>query len=179
MSPRLFRAPVIKMLFRPQRHLTLANFQRRRTNQHARAYALSLALGSPRKLQPVLIVASQPGRGKSHLIHAVGNFAKQNASIETSSTMSARQLIEVVHKGVAYGDLHLLGDQLRDNDFLAIDDVDQLADEDIVADFILPILQQRLSAGKVTLLSATLGFARHKTSGLSDFLGRQLAVYLG
>lgn len=166
------------MLFRPQRHLTLANFQLRPGNQHARAYALSLVLGSPRKHRPLLIVAGQSGRGKTHLIHAVANFAKQNDSIDSSSTLSAKQLADAVHKGISYGDLSLLDYQLKDCDFLAIDDVDQLTEEIFLADVLLQIFQHRRSLGKVTLLTATLGFAPCKASRLGDFLDRQLAVYL-
>lgn len=81
--PTSLDEPVLKMLFRPNRHLTLANFQLHPGNQHARSYALSLAQGSPRKHRPLLIVAGQSGRGKTHLIHAVANFAKQNDSIDS------------------------------------------------------------------------------------------------
>ncbi len=166
------------MLFRPQRHLTLANFHLRPGNQHAHAYALSLVQGSPRKYRSLLIVAGQSGRGKTHLVQAVANYAKRNESIDSSNILSAKQLADAVHKGIYFDDLPLLDYQLRNCDFLAIDDVDQLTEENFLAGFLLEILQHRRSLGRVTLLSITLGFAPYKASRLCEFLDRQMAVYL-
>lgn len=165
------------MLYRPKRHLTLASFVPREGNQHARAAGIQF-IGAEQAQPATLIVAGRPGSGKTHLLHALANFAKQNVAIHSISCMTALQFAEEVMRASLCGDL---ADVLRfyaNEGLVAIDDIERLFYQPEVASALLQLLQVRQVEKRRTLLSATMSLATPASHPLNDFLDHQPAVRL-
>jgi len=130
------------MLFSPQRQLTFANFDCRPGSARARTAAAALAIWpSIGHDGPLLILAGRSGSGKTHLLHASANLARQHHDgLWRSSTLSAQRLAEEVQRCLHYRDLPLWLNRFASEDFLAIDDVEALAHHSAAADFLLKLL---------------------------------------
>lgn len=165
------------MLFRPQRSLTLASFVPRKCNQYARAagirFVSACTAGSD-----ALTIAGRPGTGKTHLLHALAHFALQNVAMTRVTCMSAVQCAEQVMEGLHYRDLPQVLRRHARADLLAIDDVDRLLPQPLVADALLQLLHLRQAAKRRTLFTATMGRFPETAHPLVDFLNDQPAVRL-
>lgn len=167
------------MLFRPHRQLTFANFESRPGSVHARSAAARFASSEGIVYgEPVLILAGRKGAGKTHLLHAAANLARSNERIQDVITISAVRLTEEVQRATEYGDLPSWLTRFSGEDFLAIDDVDDLYFRAVVSEFVVKVLQLRVASRRRTLLSATLTAAQDTTCALNTFLNHQTAIRL-
>ncbi len=165
------------MLFRPHRALTLARFVPHPRNQVARAagirFVSTLVAGSD-----ALTIAGRPQTGKTHLLHALADFARQNETIRRVACMSAVQCAEQVMEGLHYRDLPQVLQRHAQAELLAIDDVDRLLPQPVVADALLQLLHLRRARKHRTLFTATMGRFPETDHPLVDFLNDQPAVRL-
>ncbi len=165
------------MLFRPHRALTLARFVPHPRNQVARAagirFVSTLVAGSD-----ALTIAGRPQTGKTHLLHALADFARQNETIRRVACMSAVQCAEQVMEGLHYRDLPQVLQRHAQAELLAIDDVDRLLPQPVVADVLLQLLHLRRARKHRTLFTATMGGFPETDHPLVDFLNDQPAVRL-
>ena len=167
------------MLFRPNRQMTLANFESRPGNVHARSAAGWFAsCRGTFCCEHILILAGCKEAGKTHLLHATANRIGSNETIRGGITISAGRLAEEVQRAIEYDDLPCWSRRFASEDFLAVDDVDDLFCRVEVADFLLEVLRLRLDSRRRTLLSATLTTAQDVSCPLNTFLNRQTAVRL-
>lgn len=164
------------MLFRPHRALTLTRFVPHPRNQVARAagirFVSTLVAGSD-----ALTIAGRPQTGKTHLLHALAHFARQNELVRRVVCMSAVQCAEQVMEGLHYRDLSQVLQRHAQAELLAIDDVDRLLPQPVVADALLQLLHLRRARKHRTLFTATMG-RFPETDPLVDFLNDQSAVRL-
>jgi len=165
------------MLFRPQRHLTLGSFIPRRGNQHARAAGIRF-VGAEKALPDTLIVAGRPGSGKTHLLHALANFAKHNGAIRGITCLAAVQFADEVMRGGYYRDLDSVLRRYASEGLLAIDDVECLFYLPEVATALLQVMQMRQATKRRTLLTTTLSLTPAPPHPLVAFLDHQPAVRL-
>lgn len=165
------------MLFHPKRLLTLNSFVPRKSNQSARAAGIWF-IAAEQASPNTLIVAGRPGSGKTHLLHALANFAKSNEAIHSIACLSAVQFAEEVMRGGFYGDLDKVLHRYGRESLLAIDDVDRLLYQTEAANALLHVLRMRNARKKRTLLSATLSLGPRVDHPLSAFLDYQPAVRL-
>jgi chromosomal replication initiation ATPase DnaA len=168
------------MLFPPQRHLPFATFESRRGSVHARSACAQFAMRAGIAWQePVLVLAGRPGAGKTHLLHATANLAKGNGHIHSGITISAQRLADEVQRATDFGDLRFWRDRFVREDFLAVDDVDDLFGSRAGGDnFLLDVLRLREDANRRTLVSASLSTALDNPCSLNTFLNHQRAVRL-
>ncbi len=167
------------MLFRPQRHMTFLNFEKRPGSIEARSVCAGFANCCGKSFwDPILILAGRPGAGKTHLLHATANLVKKNLSIQSSTTISSRRLAEEVQRCKEFDDLHVRRDRFGSEDFLAVDDVDDLFGHAYAEDFLLEVLRMREDQNLRTLLSASLTTALNISCPLNTFLDSQSAVRL-
>jgi chromosomal replication initiation ATPase DnaA len=167
------------MLFNPQRRFDFSSFESRKGSVHARAAAARFATRKGIVFgEPILILAGRTGAGKTHLLNATANLAKSNEYIHSSSTLSAHRMAEEVQRAIEYGDLPWLLDRFGTDDFLAIDDVDDLFSYQEAEKFLLKVLEIRVVAKRRTLLSATLSTAGQPDCALNTFLNDHVAVSL-
>lgn len=142
------------MLFRPNRHFTLGNFIPSRANQYARATGAWFI--HARKPRPnTLLVTGPTGSGKSHLLHALANFAKQNEVIRSMACMDVQQFADEMDYGCFYRDLDAVLDRFATEDLLAIDNVDQVSQQREAAALLVGLMEVRQARNKRTLLTAT------------------------
>ncbi len=129
--------------------------------------------------EPILVLAGRSGAGKTHLLHATANLAKGNPYIRSGITISAQRLAEEVERATDFGDLSIWRDRFVDEDFLAVDDVDDLFGSRAGgANFLSDVLRLRGDANRRTLISASLSNATDSPSPLNTFLNHQRAVRL-
>jgi chromosomal replication initiation ATPase DnaA len=167
------------MLFRPNRQYTFANFESRPGNRIARA--MSIAYANACGVTPecsVLLLAGRPGAGKTHLLHAATNKGKGNENIRRSSVLSCHRLLEELVTAESYGDLPQLLGRWREDDLLAIDDIDDVLAHRTWADVVLELLQARITRRKRSLLTLTLSKVNGIAGPLSDFLNQRRAYAL-
>lgn len=165
------------MLFRPKRDLTLTSFIPKKGNQYARAAGIQF-VGAQRALPGTLIVAGRPGSGKTHLLHALANFAKQRDTIRSISCMSSVQFADEIVQGNFYRDQDEVLQRYAGVDLLAIDDVERLFSLPEVAVALLKLIQMRQTRESPTLLTVTICLASVAPNPLLEFLDHQPAVRL-
>ncbi len=165
------------MLFSPKRHLTLTSFVPGKGNQHARAAGIQF-IGAEQTLPNVLLVAGRPGSGKSHLLHALANFAKQNRAIRSITFLSAIQFADEIMRAYFYRDLSAVIRNFAKGGVLAVDDVDRLLHQPVIADALLEIMQLRQAINCRTLLTVTMCLAPAEPHRINEFLGNQPTVKL-
>lgn len=167
------------MIFRPQRHLTLSTFRPSPRNARARAGCIDFIIDKCAPNPPVLVVAGQAQTGKTHLLNASTHLAKRMAHVRSYSILSQRRFVQEVELARrVYDDLPMLIDRFAAEDLLVIDDVDDIAPRQQVADVLLEILELRATRRKRTLLSATIDAIPTDPSPFNTFIDRQWAVRL-
>lgn len=142
------------MLFRPNRHFTLGNFIPNRANQYARATG-AWFIHARRPRPNTLLVTGPTGSGKSHLLHALANFAKQNEVIRSMACMDAQQFANEMDYGCFYRDLDAVLDRFAAEDLLAVDNVDRVSQQYDSAALLVGLMEVRQARNKRTLLTAT------------------------
>ena len=166
------------MLYRPRRHWTLASFVPRRSNQHARAAGIRF-VAQERPAPTTLVLAGPPGSGKTHLLHALAQYARGNSAIDSISCLSAPQWAQEVASGEYFGDLCEVMQRFAWQDLLALDDADRLWGMPQAQQAFAELLLERQEQGLRTLLTATLYPASpHNPQPLCDLLAQQPAVRL-
>jgi chromosomal replication initiation ATPase DnaA len=165
------------MIFPPKRLLTLSTFFPRDDNQVARAAGIEF-IGASQPSPDVLIVAGPPGSGKTHLLHALANFAKRNEALHGIACLSAVQFADEVARGLLYSDLDEVLGRYAGEGLMAIDDVDRICCQPEVGDAFLKVIQMRQVRNKRTLLTASLSLSDSSKHPLMQFLDHQPAVRL-
>lgn len=122
--------------------------------------------------------AGRPGAGKTHLLHAVVNQANGNDNIRSSSILSSQRLLEELVTAESYGDLPQILARWREDDLLAIDDIDIVFGHHVWAEVLLDLLQARMALRKRSLLTLTLSKLPEMAGPLSAFLNQQRACAL-
>lgn len=168
------------MLFPPQRHLTFTTFESRPGSVRARSACAQFSMREGIAWQePILILAGRPGSGKTHLLHATANLAKRNPYIRSGVTISAQRLADEVLRATDFGDLSAWRHRFAQEDFLAVDDVDELYGSRAECDnFLLDVLRLREDANRRTLVSLSLSHTLDCQCPLNTFLNHQRAVRL-
>lgn len=165
------------MLFHPHRLLTLKTLLAKKDNQRARATGIQF-IAAQQSSPDILVVAGQPRSGKTHLLHALANFAKRNEAICSIACVSAVQFADEVMRGRLYCDLEKVLKRFAREGLFAVDDVDRLIYQPESADALFNVLRMRQARKQRTLLTTTLSLAPASNHPLSEFLGQQLAVRL-
>jgi len=134
--------------------LTFSNFVVGSSNLEA--YQASIAIASSLgKLFNPLFIYSQSGLGKTHLLHAIGNYIKENAPVSKVLYLSTEDFFEEFVKYVT-GDKE--GENLKDFfkgiDVLLIDDIQFLANKIKTEEMFFYIFSSMINAGKQIVLTS-------------------------
>jgi len=134
--------------------LTFDNFVVGASNREAYQAALMIA-SNPGKLYNPLFLYSQSGLGKTHLLHAIGNYIKENAPVSRVLYLSTEEFFEEFIKYVT-GDKE--GENLKDFfksvDVLLIDDIQFLANKTKTEEMFFYIFSSMINAGKQIVLTS-------------------------
>ena len=126
-----------------------------------------------------LVLAGPPGSGKTHLLHALAQYARGNSAIDSIACLSAPQWAQEVASGEHFSDLDEVMQRFVWQDLLALDDADRLWGMPLAQQAFVQLLRERQARGVRTLLTAALYPAPpHNPQPLYGLLAEQAAVRL-
>ena len=123
-------------------------------NREASQASLMIA-SNPGKLFNPLFIYSQSGLGKTHLLHAIGNYIKENTPRLKVLYISTDDFVDEFVRSVR-GDLEIeeLRDSFKTVDVLLIDDIQFLADKNKTADMFFNVFNTMINLGKQVVLTS-------------------------
>lgn len=123
-------------------------------NREASQASLMIA-SNPGKLFNPLFIYSQSGLGKTHLLHAIGNYIKENTPRLKVLYISTDDFVDEFVRSVR-GDREIeeLRDFFKTIDVLLIDDIQFLADKNKTADMFFNIFNTMINLGKQVVLTS-------------------------
>jgi chromosomal replication initiator protein len=132
------------------------NFVVGKNNQMAHAAALAVA-ESPGNIYNPLYIYGGPGLGKTHLMHAIGNFIlDQNSNkkvLYVSSEQFTNEVIESVRSGNA-AQINKVREKYRSVDVLMVDDVQFIIGKDSTQEEFFHTFNALHSSGKQIVISS-------------------------
>ncbi len=132
---------------------TFENFVVGKTNEFAYAAARKVAESRNITFNP-LFLYSGVGLGKTHLMHAVAQYIKQNDPKRTVVYISAEQFLQKFVNALRYRDTDAFKEMFRTVDVLMIDDVQFLANKTKTQDEFFYTFNSLIEGGKQIILSA-------------------------
>lgn len=134
--------------------LNFDNFVVGASNREAYQAALIIA-SNPGQMYNPLFIYSQSGLGKTHLLHAIGNYVKENSPTKKVLYLATEQFVDEFIKYVT-GDRE--GENLKDFfkgvDVFLVDDIQFLANKVKTEEHFFYIFNQMINAGKQVVLTS-------------------------
>jgi len=133
---------------------TFDNFVVGASNREASQAALMIA-STPGKLYNPLFIYSQSGLGKTHLLHAMGNYIKENSPVSKVLYISTDDFVDEFIKYV-HGDKEseTLKEFFKSVDVLLVDDIQFLADKTKTEEMFFYIFNALVNTGKQIVLTS-------------------------
>ena len=138
------------------RKFTFDNFVVGTSNREAYQAAILIA-SNPGKLfnYNPLFVYSQSGLGKTHLLHAIGNYIKENASALNVLYITTDDFVDEFIKYVSgEKDKENMKDFFKNVDVLMVDDIQFLAEKTKTEEMFFYIFNNLVNAGKQIILTS-------------------------
>lgn len=104
---------------------TFDNFVVGHSNRESQAAALSCAVNPGDYFNPLFIYGNS-GLGKTHLLHAIGNYVKQNTPQKKVLYIYSEELINVFVNAIRNNTIDEVKKIIEDTDYLLIDDIQRL-----------------------------------------------------
>ncbi len=132
---------------------TFDNFVVGLSNREANQASLIVASNMGNMYNP-LFIYSDSGLGKTHLLHAIGNYIKQNSPRTNVLVISTDQFVEeYIRSAKGEEDINELKNYLKKVDVLLIDDIQFLANKTKTEEFFFPIFNYFVSNNKQIVLT--------------------------
>ena len=123
-------------------------------NREASQASLMIA-SNPGKLFNPLFIYSQSGLGKTHLLHAIGNYIKENSPRLKVLYISTDDFVdEFVRSARGDNEIEQFRDFFKTVDVLLIDDIQFLADKTKTAEMFFNLFNLMINAGKQVVLTS-------------------------
>ncbi len=151
--------------------MTFDKFIVGRSNEMAFTSALRIAESSDRIFNP-LFIYGPVGLGKTHLMHAVGWYIKQNRDGKNICYLSAEQFMIKFITALKQRDMMSFKEELRSFDYLMIDDFQFLSGKDSTQEEFFHTFVYLISQGKQLIISADK--APSELSGIEERLRSRL-----
>ena len=133
---------------------TFDNFVVGQCNREASQASLMIA-SNPGKLFNPLFIYSQSGLGKTHLLHAIGNYIKENSPRSKVLYISTDDFVdEFVRSARGEHEIEQFRDFFKTVDVLLIDDIQFLADKTKTAEMFFNLFNTMINAGKQVVLTS-------------------------
>ncbi len=102
-----------------------------------------------------LFIYSKPGLGKTHLLHAIGNYFQEKNPLKKVQYLSADDFIDEFVKYVRGNqETENLKDYFKTIDLLLIDDIQALKDKKSTGEMFFTIFNQMINSGKQIVLTS-------------------------
>lgn len=132
---------------------TFDNFVVGFSNREAQQASLIVA-SNPGIMYNPLFIYSDSGLGKTHLLHSVGNYIKDNSPRKNVLVFSTDQFVEEYIKSTrGEQDIEALKDYIKSADVLLIDDIQFLADKKKTEEFFFAIFNYFINADKQIVIT--------------------------
>jgi len=123
-------------------------------NREASQASLMIA-SNPGKLFNPLFIYSQSGLGKTHLLHSIGNYIKENSPRLKVLYISTDDFVdEFVRSARGDHEIEQFRDFFKTVDVLLIDDIQFLADKTKTAEMFFNLFNTMINAGKQVVLTS-------------------------
>jgi chromosomal replication initiation ATPase DnaA len=155
--------------------MTFSSFIVSPSNENAYSMALSIAQETYEGLSPVVIYGG-PGTGKTHLLHSIGNFLSTKAPFKKVLYLSSAQLILEIRNARASERLESYLKDIRDSEFLLIDDVDRIKDPNIERELSLLVGEMTPYGKRVVFTSRTPPKEAKIEESLKEILENSLKI---
>ncbi len=132
---------------------TFENFVVGKTNEFAYVAARKVAESRNVSFNPLFLYAGV-GLGKTHLMHAIGQYIQQNDPSRHVVYISAEQFLYKFVNALRYKDTAAFKEQFRSVDVLMIDDVQFLANKEKTQDEFFYTFNSLMEGGRQIVLSA-------------------------
>ncbi len=132
---------------------TFESFVVGESNRFAYGAAVSVAKRPQNAYNP-LVVTSGPGLGKTHLLHAVGNYVRTHRKGAKVLYLSSESLASQVVEAKAAGSLPAFQERFRGLDCLLLDDVQILSGKTDVQEELLHVFESLLDANKQVIAAS-------------------------
>ena len=117
-----------------------------------------------------LVIVGSGFSGKTHLLNAAGHAAQVCGQFGSTMTLTAARLFQLVEDALSYGDWPTWMRSFIQTECLAIDDIDQLGENQMVANLVTDVLRERSKGSGRTLVSVGTQTVQARNSVLRDFL---------
>lgn len=132
---------------------TFENFVVGKTNEFAYVAARKVAESKDVSFNPLFLYAGV-GLGKTHLMHAIGQYIQKNDPSRHVVYISAEQFLYKFVNALRYKDTAAFKEQFRSVDVLMIDDVQFLANKEKTQDEFFYTFNSLMEGGRQIILSA-------------------------
>lgn len=136
-----------------------------------------LVVSNPNVSYNPLFIYSKPGLGKTHLLHALGNYFQEKNPLKKVQYISADDFIDEFVKYVRGNqETENLKDYFKTIDLLLVDDIQALKDKKATGEMFFTIFNQMINSGKQIVLTSD----RHPSDlqGLEDRLVSRFSMGL-
>ncbi len=136
-----------------------------------------LVVSNPNVSYNPLFIYSKPGLGKTHLLHALGNYFQEKNPLKKVQYISADDFIDEFVKYVRGNqETENLKDYFKTIDLLLVDDIQALKDKKATGEMFFTIFNQLINSGKQIVLTSD----RHPSDlqGLEDRLVSRFSMGL-
>lgn len=133
---------------------TFENFVVGPSNQEAQSAALTAAL-EPGKFYNPLFIYGKSGIGKTHLLHAIGNYIRYKSEQETRvHYISSADFLDEYVNAIRENSINELKDSFKNMDVLLIDDIQFLSGKDKTNEMFFHIFNHLISHRKQIVITS-------------------------
>ena len=133
---------------------TFCNFIVGPSNRLAHHAALAVADNPNATYNPLLIRAAS-GLGKTHLLHAIGDHARQKQTACRIAYLTPRNLSHTLHKALGSGHIEVLRDQYLNTDLLLVDDLQEVNGKRHTQNMMLNLLDELVNGDRQVVMAST------------------------
>ena len=133
---------------------TFADFIVGPSNRLAHQVALTIANDPDATYNPLLIRAAS-ALGKTHLLHAIGEQARQNQAPGQITCLTPGGLSHALHNALKNGRIDTLRNQYLKTEILLVDDLQEIAGRNHTQNVLLHILDELMNSGRQVVMAST------------------------
>ncbi len=132
---------------------TFDNFVIGKSNQLAHATSVAIAEGRAKEYNPLFLYGGV-GLGKTHLIHAIGNYILKNDLSKKILYVSSEQFTNDVINSIRTDTMQMFREKYRTVDILMVDDIQFIGDKEATQEEFFNTFNELYQNGKIIIVTA-------------------------
>ena len=133
---------------------TFSNFIVGRSNRLAHQAALTIANNPDATYNPLLVRAAT-GLGKTHLLNAISERARENQATCQITYLTPGMLSHTLHNALQNGHMDTLRDQYLKTEILLVDDLQEIAGKNHTQKLLLYVLDELMNSDRQVVVAST------------------------